>query len=123
MTLTFTPYAIPALVTLCAKAGLFFYAGYSNIHNLRTRLYLLFLFSLSIQNVAELTFFVGRTEELAEPWGGKLHFAATMPAFAFLLHLALATATNGRSLRDMSRGIVASIYAPVVIFEILLWGS
>lgn len=119
-----TPYALPAIVALLAKAGMYFYARYSKIHNLQTRLYLLFLFSLSIQNLAEITFFTAKAEGLPAPSGGRLYFGASIPAIAFLLHLALAMATNWRSIHGRRPTIgVMLLYAPALVLEVLLWAT
>jgi DNA-binding protein Fis len=118
----FTPYVIPALLALTAKAVIFFYARFSGQRNLETRLYLLFLFALSIQNLAEVTFFTAKAQNLASPPGGLLYFVGTIAALALFLHLALVLATDKypRGLRDP---ITVLIYLPAVILELLLWSG
>lgn len=114
--------ALPAIVALLAKAGIFFYARYSKVHNLQTRLYLLFLFALSIQNVAEIFGLTAHEEGLASPPSGTLYFGSSIFAIAFLLHLALLTGTNRQGGEDRAKASdVLVIYAPAVILEVLLW--
>lgn len=122
----FTPYALPAIVALLAKAGIFFYAHYSRVHNLQTRLFLLFLFSLSIQNLAEISFFITNVEGVGTaPFAnGTLYFAASILAIALLLHIALVIGTNWRgSGENIPLGGILLVYAPVVVLELLLWLS
>lgn len=114
--------AIPAIVALLAKAGIFFYARSSKVHNLQTRLYLLFLFALSIQNVAEVFGLTAHEEGLASPPSGTLYFGSSILAIAFLLHMALLTGTNRRDSSDrMKPTDLFVIYIPALVLEILLW--
>ncbi len=117
-----TPYAIPAILALIAKGVIYFYARFSETRNLQTALYLLFLFALSIQNLAEITFFTAQAVQLASPPGGIVYFGASILALALLLHLALALAFNWQY-RQKSFLSTAAIYAPALILEILLWGT
>jgi hypothetical protein len=120
--MTITAYALPAMFALLAKAGLFFYARRSEVHNLQTRLYLFFLFSLSIQNLAELTFFVAKAETLREPMGGTIYFSASIIAIAVLLHLSLVLSTRKLSNEDsLSPWVLGCLYAPAIGLEALLW--
>lgn len=124
--MTFAPYALPAIVALLAKVGMFFYARYSNVHNVQTRLFLLFLFSLSIQNVAEIRFFITNAGTLAPPpiQIGKLYFSMTALALAFLVHLALVVSRNWRSPHgNISIGGAILVYAPHVFLQALLWST
>lgn len=117
-----TPYAIPALLALTAKAVIFFYARFSGQRNLETRLYLLFLFALSIQNLAEVTFFTAKAQNLPAPPGGLLYFAGTIPALALFLHLTLILATN-KFARSLCDPITILIYLPAVALWYLLWSG
>jgi len=120
-----TYYALPAIFALMAKAGIFFYARYSNIHNSQTRVFLLFLFSLSIQNVAEILFFVTNLEELHNAGrNGWIWYGASILALAFILHLTILTATSwrGRS-DDIPLNGAIFLYAPALVLELLLWTS
>lgn len=119
-----TPHAIPAIIALLAKAAIYFYARYSKVDTLQTRLYLLFLFSLSIQNLAEITFFTAKAEGLPAPAGGRLYFAASILAIAFLLHLAVIIATNWRGKQNNVPvlGLIL-LYAPAMALEALLWST
>lgn len=112
-----TVYTLPAVVALLAKGGMFFYARYSKVHNVQTRLYLLFLFSLSIQNLAEVSVFITNTEgdrNLLRLFG-TLYFSASILAIALLAHLALTMAAI-----RCSRRILVGLYLPAVVLEGLL---
>lgn len=115
-----TPYAIPAILALVAKAVIYLYARYSPIRNLETRLYLLFLFALSIQNIAEIGVFNSFAKHYQEPTSGILYFGASIVAIAILLHLALVL--SGIAARLGSKSVVL-IYVPMGILELLLWGT
>ncbi len=117
-----TPYAIPAILALAAKAVIFFYARFSGQRNLETRLYLLFLFAFAIQNLAEISVFTAKAQQLPSPPGGLLYFAGSIAALALFLHFALILARNhgGRSLRDP---VLLLIYTPAVVLEILVWSG
>lgn len=120
----FTPYALPAIVALLAKLGMFFYARRSNVHNLQTRLYLLFLFSVSIQNVAEITFFTTRVDGSTIPPGVRLYFAASIVAIGLFLHFAITIGTGSRlPSRDLPPYALVLLYAPTLILESLLWSG
>ncbi len=123
--MTFTPYALPAIIALLAKAGMYFYARYSKVHNLQTQLYLLLLFSLSIQNIAEITFFThlaGEPGDRANPPGGDLYFSASIFAVAFFLHLALVMTTRWRGRQgNIPVSAIILLYTPVVVLQALLW--
>jgi hypothetical protein len=121
----FTPYALPAVLSLIAKAAIYFYARYSKVHNLQTRLYLLFLFSLSVQNLAELGAFVAKAESLVQPWSGRLYFGTNIFAVVFLLHLALLVGNGWRHTSDnkIPAWGIALLYTPALFLETLLWGT
>ena len=120
-----TLYMLPAVIALLTKAAIYFYARYSGVDNLKTRLYLLFLFSLSIQNLSEITFFTGRAYNLPEPLGGTLYFCASVFALAFLLHLSLVMGTNLRNQanNDIPGPVVVLIYLPLFVLQVLLLSS
>lgn len=117
-----TPYAIPAFLALAVKAVIFFYARFSGLRNLETRLYLLFLFALAVQNLAEISVFTSKAQGLSSPSGGLLYFAGSILALALFLHftLVLAQEERARSLRD---SLVALIYLPAAGLELLLWSG
>lgn len=121
-TLTLTPYALPAAVSLLFKAAIYFYARFSKIHNRQTRIYLLFLFGLSIQNIAEIIIFSDKGARLPSSWGGKLYLSASIFAIALLLHLALVVATKWRDKKIPILGLLL-LYLPPFILQGLLWGT
>lgn len=118
-----TPYALPAVVALIAKAGMYFYARYSKVHNLQTQLYLLFLFSLSIQNLAEIASFAAHQQGLTSPPSGLLYFSSSIVAIAFLLHLALVLRRNSSVRENLPLPGIVLLYIPALVLEILLWFS
>lgn len=121
----FTPYALPAMVALLAKVGIFFYARYSKVHNLQTRLYLLFLFCLSIQNLMEIRFFTSVEGLTNQPsTSGTVYFSVSILAIAFLLHLALVMATSWRREQEnLSTAGLILLYMPAIILEVLIWNT
>lgn len=121
-----TPYALPAIVSLLIKAGIFFYARHSRIHNLQTHLFLLFLFSLAIQNLAEIQFFLtSQSEQPNVSNTGRWWYSAAILAPAFLLHLALLTGVAKWGNRRQNTVFIETIlvYSPAFALEALLWGT
>lgn len=120
-----TSYALPAVAALLGKAGIYFYARHSKVHNIQTRLYLIFLFCLSIQSFAEITIFSNLAEGVANsPTGGTLWFSATILAIAIFFHLAVLTATDWLDSRSKLSVLgLLLIYGPPVILEVLLWSG
>lgn len=122
--MSFSAYAIPAMFALLVKAGLFFYARASKVHNTETQLYLLFLFSLSIQNLAEIGLFSDLKHSLPLTTGGKLWYGAIMIAVALFLHLAWVISINRHEVtRRTSIKALTFIYAPTVVLEVFLWSG
>ena len=122
----FSPYAIPAIIALLCKVGMFYYARRSKIHNLQTKLYLWFLFCMSIQNLLEIRFFVEDGSSVQSPLGisGTLYFALSILAIAFLLHLALVTAASWKSPEgNLPLVGLNLVYLPALVLEALLLSS
>lgn len=115
-------YAIPALLALGIKGVIFIYAQRSPIRSLQTRLYLLFLIALSVQNVAELTFFDAASVGANIPKGGYVYFGASILALAFAVHLAMSIAWNHDRRQEIHRYALA-VYAPALVLEVLLWAT
>jgi transposase-like protein len=102
--------AVPALLALACKIGIYAYAQRSPVHNRQTRLYLFFLFALSIQNVAEvLGFYNLITYDLIPSAQATVYYAASIAALAILLHLAMAFGLGeaGRAPRTVLRAVYA----------------
>lgn len=119
----FSPYVLPAAIALLAKAVIFFYARSSKVHDVRTQLYLLCLFALSIQNLTEIQLFFNNAKELvdAPEISGTIYYSASIFALALFLHLTLVLARNGISGDGrLHMGGVALIYAPSAILHALL---
>jgi N-terminal 7TM region of histidine kinase/Bacterial regulatory protein, Fis family len=119
----FTPYALPAMVALLAKIGIFYYARYTKVHNIQTQLYLLCLFALSIQDLTEIQLFLSNAKALTHPpeISGTIYYSASILAIAFFLHLTLALAKI-RTHRGgvLSVGSTILLYAPAVGLHALL---
>jgi DNA-binding protein Fis len=113
-------YAIPAFIALIAKVALFFYARSSRIRNLETRLYLLFLFALSIQNVVEILGFQAIARRGFFPdIDGFVYYSAGIMAIALVFDLALTLSRPSNDNQIAKTRII--LYAPAVVLEILLW--
>lgn len=122
--------ALPAVIALGFKLALFGYAlkreaengtRYSKDHSLRVRLFLLFLFSLSVQAVAEINFLTSETAIAAEPWG-RLYFGASIFILVFLLQLTLLVGTGWHAgAAKAPRWAAVILYLPALILEALLW--
>jgi len=106
---------VPALVSLIFKAGIYVYARASGTHNFQTRLYLSFLFALSIQNVSEVfALYLLNVRGVMAPFEATLFYAASIAAFAPLVHLALALAFDPQhKLRKVAPALVY-LYAAVL---------
>lgn len=92
---TFWLISLPAFVALCFKAGIFAYARAAIRHNLQTRLYLLALFALSIQNVAEIAHFDAIINKGVLPiLEVTIFYAASIAALSLFFHLSLTFASE-----------------------------
>ena len=113
-------YAIPAFIALIAKVALFLYARSSRIRNLETRLYLLFLFALSIQNIVEILGFQAIARRGFFPdIDGFVYYSAGIMAIALVFDLALTLSRPSNDNQIAKTRII--LYAPAVVLEILLW--
>ncbi len=110
--------SLPAVIALLFKGGIFLYARSSRTHNLQTRLYLLFVFALSLQNVMEISHFHALTVPGAIPYLEAIVFYAMgIIAIALLLHLAASVAYNDSA--TLSR-LIKAVYAYALALEALL---
>lgn len=116
----FTAYAIPAAVALLAKGVIYYFARTSGIRNTETQLYLFFLFSLSIQNLSELTFFAAHAAGLPSPSGGILYFSASIMALPLLVHLCLMLALDRG---EKTTSVAVLWYTMSAGLQVLLWSS
>ncbi|MFQ5994625.1 MAG: helix-turn-helix domain-containing protein [Acidiferrobacterales bacterium] len=115
--------ALPAMLALLAKGGIFLYARFSRTHNLRTQIYLWFLFALAIQNIAEIAAFYydGPKQPLPIQLSeGYIYFSASIIAIALLVHLA---SVLGWDKQARNRMVLIVIYAPAALLQGLLWFS
>jgi small-conductance mechanosensitive channel len=121
----FTPYALPAILALLIKIAMFVYARYSKVHNLQTQLFLLFLFCVAVQNLAEIQFFLLHEDGyLRASDVGSWWYGAAVLELAFLLHLTFVVGTDWRDSGENIPTVgVALIYVPAIVIEILLWST
>src|SRR3989344_2908136 len=111
--------AFPAVIALFFKAGIFAYARHSHVQNQQTRLYLYFLFALSIQNVAEVIhFYILIVHDAIPATQATIYYAASTIALALLLHLAFSLASNGFSARK--KAVLTFVYGYAAALEVLL---
>lgn len=82
--------SLPASIALLCKIGIFIYARTLGAHNRLTRLYLYFLFALSVQNLAEVSHFYTLARGVMPYLEFTVFYAALVLAVALLLHLAIA---------------------------------
>lgn len=116
-----TIYAIPALIALAVKVGVYVYVRPNALRNRQTRLFLLLLIALSIHNLSELTYFLTVDGQKPEaPAGGYAVFGAGIMGLAFALHLALLLA---RDWPPHQRRYLYLLYAPAAVLEFLLWST
>lgn len=109
----------PALIALAFKGGIFAYARYSGTHNSRTRLYLYFLFALSIQNLAEISGLYKLNVVGLMPYlEGYVFYAASITVIAFLTHLSFAVAFDQR--QRWADIFVRSVYGYGAVLFLLL---
>ncbi len=87
----------PAIVALVIKGGIYLYARSFDSHNYLTRLYLLFLFALSVQNIAEIAHFFVLANGVVPSFQVLTYYAASIAALAFLLHLSIAVSWQNGS--------------------------
>jgi len=112
-------YSIPAVVALLIKAGIYFYVRPLSLRSLQTRIFLLFLITLSLMNLSEISYFVtfdGVRPEM--PPGGYLYFACSIVGLALILHLALLMARDWEPAQQVH---MRWIYVPATILMALLW--
>ena len=86
----------PAMIALIIKAGIYLYARSSKTHNYQTRLYLLFLFALSIQNIAEIAHFYVLADGVIPAFEVTVFYAASIVAILLLFHLSIAVSWESR---------------------------
>lgn len=110
---------VPPIIALLFKAGIYAYAWSTKTHNLHTRLYLLFLFSFSIQNIAEIFGLYKVNVDSAMPhFEGELFYAAVIVALALFFHLALAVAFDQQ--RVAKKIALAFVYGYAAVLQLLL---
>jgi hypothetical protein len=120
MEVNFWLISLPALIALTLKGGIYAYAHFSKTHNFHTRLYLLALFGFSLQNIAEIAHFYTFIQRGIIPtFEVNVFYGATVAAFAFLFHLALALVFGQQ--HKTTRSLAAAIYLYAGALEIMLF--
>lgn len=125
MDMPFPLYAVPASAALLVKVGILVYAAcYSKVRTLKTRLCLLFVFCMALQNIAEISFFLTHVDGWAnsQTANGRFWYAATVLAIAVLLHLSVVTGTSqDNAKKHLSILGLVLLYAPVAVLEAIFW--
>lgn len=81
---------LPAIVALAFKGGIYVYAANSKIHSRQTKLYLYFLFAMSLQNLAEIFGFYSLNAKHIIPYfEATAFYAASIVIIVLLFHLVL----------------------------------
>jgi len=123
--MSISPYAIPAVLVLVAKAAIFFYARKSSVRDPAAVMFLVFLSALTVQNISEigiLNFHGAEIVGRSELFNGYLYFAASAIALAALVHLTLILALDWGSRRG-NAAITALLYLPTAIIVGLLFST
>lgn len=105
----FSPFinAAPAAIALAVKAGIFLYARLSPVHNRLTKIFLLALFALCVQNLAEISHFFTLAAGYVPTFELTLWYVSGITALMLLWHLAVGLALDdvaGPWSRWLSRG-------------------
>ncbi len=111
--------SLPAIVALLFKGGIFAYAFSSKTHNLQTRLYLLFLFALSIQNIVEISHFYALSRGIIPYFEITVFYAAAIIALALLFHLAVTLSFSEARMLKV-RPVVFLAYSCAATLEVFL---
>ncbi len=82
----------PAITALLIKAGIYWYARQTSTHNYHTRLFLFFLFALSVQNIAEIAHFYVLASGVIPEFEVRVYYLASIAAGGLLVHLSIAVA-------------------------------
>ena len=73
----------PAIIALLIKVGIYWYARKAKTHNYNTRLFLFFLFALSIQNIAEVFHFYVLANGVIPDFEVRIYYTASVAAAAW----------------------------------------
>lgn len=87
--------SVPAAIALTIKAGIFLYARFSPVHNRVTSIFLLGLFALSIQNLAEISHFFTLASGGIPVFELSLWYVSGIMAMTLMFHLAVSLALEG----------------------------
>jgi hypothetical protein len=121
--MAFSVYALPAMIALATKLGLLAYDRLARMRTLQSRLFLLLLFGLGIQNLAETAFLSARARGVVDHVAGTWWLSAAILVTALLLHLALVSALTPRAddRPGLPSWVPALLYVPAALLQLLLW--
>jgi hypothetical protein len=112
--------AVPAILALLLKGAIYYYARKSAAHNVQTRLYLFFLFSLSIQNIAEiLVFYSLNVRDVMPHFELRVFYGASIAGIALLFHFATSLAFDDQF--SSRKAVINFVYACGLTLEVLLF--
>ena len=80
-------YALPAIIAFVFKVILLLYANASSSQSKVTRLFVIFLFALSLNNLAEVSFFLAGGKDVIPVLPLNLYFLSAFAALALFVHL------------------------------------
>lgn len=110
---------IPAAIALLFKAGIYAYAHFSRVSNAQTRIYLLFLFSLSLQNISEIFGLYKLNVEHIIPYTeATLFYGVSIFIIALMYQLALTLAFD--RIDGIKRIALVSVYLYACVLAVLL---
>ena len=110
--------SLPAVIALVFKVILLVYAGYSQVKNQQTRLFLYLLFALALHNVTEIfLFYEGQSG--VPIISAFSYFVVAIIALALFIHFALSLATNFDRSRYRTHFLVV-LYGYALLLEVLL---
>ncbi len=112
------------MIALLIKGGIYWYARHSPTHNYHTRLFLFFLFALSVQNIAEISHFYVLASGVIPDFSVRIYYIASIAAAALLLHLSIAVSWR-RPSTNAARGLYGfwHLYAGALIVLLASGGS
>ena len=111
---------LPAIVALAFKGGIYAYAANSKIHSRQTKLYLYFLFAMSLQNLAEIFGFYSLNAKHIIPYfEATAFYAASIVIIVLLFHLVLSLVYDDY-LEGKKNWVLKFLYVYAVVLEGLL---
>ncbi len=111
--------SLPAIIALLFKGAIYLFAHYSETHNRNTQVFLIFLFALSIQNVAEVShFFVIANDEIPI-FEFQVYYLSSIAGLALALHLGVLIAIKSEQ-RVIPGALLFGTYAFAALLVVML---